>query len=124
ESQVAISGTGFVASQGGSLVTLNNMPMTMNLWSSASIVITIPTGATSGPLLVSVAPSMNDSNPEIFTVTTQPLPTPWLDQDEGTLSVVGSASYTNGVFTVSGAGSGLGASADGFQYVYLPLSGD
>src|SRR5947208_14920111 len=59
-SQVAISGTGFGASQGGSLVTLNNMPMTMNLWSSASIVITIPTGATSGPLLVSVAPSMND----------------------------------------------------------------
>ncbi|PYU79252.1 MAG: hypothetical protein DMG50_24450, partial [Acidobacteria bacterium] len=50
-SQVAISGTGFGASQGGSLVTLNNLPMTINLWSSASIVITIPTGATSGPLL-------------------------------------------------------------------------
>jgi len=44
---------------------------------------TIPAGATSGPLLVSVAPSMNDSNVVQFAVTWQPLPPSWLDQDVG-----------------------------------------
>src|SRR5712692_2103716 len=75
-SQVLISGSGFGASQGGSAVTLNNASMTVNSWSSGSIVFTISGGATSGPLLVSVAPSMNDSNAVDFTVTSQPLLSP------------------------------------------------
>src|SRR5204862_1306078 len=102
-SQVSIGGTGFGASQNGSFVMLNNVPMTVNMWTNTSIIATIPAGATSGPLLVSVAPSMNDSNAIDFTVTTQPLPTPWLDQDVGLVGAVGSASYANGVFTVAGA---------------------
>jgi hypothetical protein len=82
-SQVVISGFGFGASQGSSVVTLNGAPVTINSWSDTSITITIPSGATSGPLVVSVAPSMNDSNAVVFTVTSQPLPTSWLDQDVG-----------------------------------------
>ena len=101
-SQVVITGTGLGATQNGSLVTLNNSPMTINSWSATSITITIPTGATSGPLLVSVAPSMNDSNPIEFTVTSQPLPMLWLDQDIGLAGVTGSASYANGTYTVQG----------------------
>jgi RHS repeat-associated protein len=123
-SQVAISGTGFGAPQGGSLVTIKNVPMTVNMWTSTSIIATIPTAATSGPLLVSVAPSMNDSNAIDFTVTTQPLPTPWLDQDVGLVGAAGSASYANGVFTVAGSGQGISGSADQIHFVYLPLSGD
>jgi hypothetical protein len=123
-SQVAITGTGFGAPQGGSLVTLNNLPTTINTWNATSISITIPSGATSGPLVVSVAPSMNDSNPVIFTVTSQPLPSTWLDQDVGSVGVAGSATYTSGTFTLNGAGAGIYGSADAFHFVYQPLTGD
>jgi YD repeat-containing protein len=123
-SQVEISGSGFGATQGSSLVLLNESPVIINSWSDTSITITIPAGATSGPLVVSVAPLMNDSNPVYFEVTAQPLPIGWLDQDVGTLGIEGSASYSNGVFTVAGSGSNIWGTADGFHFVYQPLSGD
>src|SRR5260370_2444431 len=124
-SQVVISGSGFGAPQGGSAVLLNGAAVTVNTWSGTSLSITIPTGATSGPLLVSVAPSMNDSNAIRITVTSQPLPVSWLDQDVGTVGLTGSAGYANGTFTVAGAGQGtLFASSDGFHYAYQPLTGD
>jgi regulation of enolase protein 1 (concanavalin A-like superfamily) len=124
-SQVLISGSGFGASQGGSAVLLNGAGVTINTWSDTSISITIPVGASSGLLLVSVAPSMNESNGVRFTVTSQPLPVSWLDQDVGAVGLAGSASYANGTFTVAGAGQGtFYANSDGFHFVYQPLSGD
>jgi len=124
-SQVVISGTGFGGSQGGSAVLLNGAAVTINSWSSTSITTTIPAGATTGPLLVSVAPGMNDSNAVRFTVTSQPLPASWLDQDVGAVGIAGSASFANGTFTVAGAGQGtMITSADGFHFVYQPLAGD
>ena len=68
-SQLEISGFNFGNSQGNSLATLNGSALTVNSWSATEIVVTIPSGATSGSLLVSVAPTMNDSNPVGFTVT-------------------------------------------------------
>jgi RHS repeat-associated protein len=121
--QVVISGSGFGATQNGSLVTLNATPVTINSWNATSIIITIPAGATSGLLVVSVGPSVNNSNPVYFVVTAQPLPTGWLDQDIGSVGV-GSATYTNRVFTVNGAGFDIGNTADGMHFVYQPLSGD
>jgi hypothetical protein len=113
-SQVVISGSGFGATQGSSAVLLNGTAATINLWGNTSITMTIPGGATSGPLLVSVAPSMNDSNAVTFTVTSQPLPVSWLDQDVGAVGLAGNATYTNGTFTVAGAGQGtFFNSADG-----------
>jgi len=124
-SQVVISGTGFGALQGGSAVLLNGTAVTINTWSGTSISITIPVGASSGLMLVSIAPSMNDSNAVRFTVTSQPLPVSWLDQDVGWVGLVGSAGYANGTFTVAGAGQGtLFSSSDGFHFAYQPLSGD
>jgi regulation of enolase protein 1 (concanavalin A-like superfamily) len=123
-SQVAINGSNFGATQGNSAVMLNGAAVTINTWSATLISITIPAGATSGPLVVSVAPSMNDSNPVIFTVTSQPLPSTWLDQDVGSVGVTGSASYTSGTFTVNGAGSQIYGNADSFHFLYQPLSGD
>ena len=76
--QVIISGSGFGASQGNSMVTLSAAPVTSSAWSASSITITIPSGATSGPVLVSVAPSMNDSNYVIFTVTSATIADWWL----------------------------------------------
>ena len=123
-SQVTINGANFGVSQGNSTVLLNAAPVTINTWSASSINITIPTGATSGPLVVSVAPSMNDSNPVIFTVTSQPLPNTWLDQDVGSVGLAGSASYSSGTFTVNGSGAGIYGNADAFHFVYQPLTGD
>src|SRR5208283_3096049 len=123
-SQVYVIGSGFGASQGGSAVLLNDAPTTINTWSNSSIIFTIPAGATSGPLLVSVAPNMNNSNAIEFTVTAQPLPAPWLDQDVGEVGLAGSATYSNGNFVIKGAGSGIFNPPDGFHFVYQPLSGD
>jgi RHS repeat-associated protein len=125
-SQVAINGSGFGASQNGSLVTINNVPVTIGSWSNTSIVITIPSGATSGYLVVSVAPGMNDSNSVEFEVTTQPLPTSWLDRDVGQVGIDGDATYANGTFSLQAAGQGIlsGYGTDSFHFVYQPLSGD
>ena len=51
------------------------------------------------------------------------LPSPWVSADIGTTSLTGSATYNSGAYTVSGAGT-FGGTADGFRYVYQPLSAD
>ncbi len=124
-SQIVIYGSFFGDSQGLSAVLLGGAPVTINSWNDASITITIPNGATSGDLVVSVAPSMNDSNPLYFTVTGNPLPPGWLDEDIGQVGVVGSAGYASDVFTIQGGGrSFLSVPADAFHFAYVPLAGD
>jgi len=123
-SQVVISGSGFGAAQNGSVVFLNGTALTVNSWNANSITVTVPAGATSGPLAVSVAPSMNYSNPVTFTVTAQPLPNGWLDQDVGAVGIVGSATYANGTFTVQASGNQIWGNADQMHFVYQPWSGD
>ena len=123
-SYVDISGTGFGTTQGASTVLVNDLPASISSWSSTSITITIPTGATSGYLAVCVNPSMNCSNPVYFTITSQPLPLSWLDQDIGPVGILGSATYSNGTFTIKGAGADINGTADAFHFVYQPLSGD
>jgi YD repeat-containing protein len=121
--QVEISGTGFGATQGSSVVLLSGSPVIVNSWSDTSITITIPAGATTGPMVVSVAPSMNDSNPVYFWVANQPL-IGWLDLDVGQVGVAGSATFTNGVFTVQASGQWIWSTADGMHFVFQPMSGD
>ena len=125
-SQVTITGNNFGASQDGSVVFLNDTPMTINLWSNTSIVFTVPVGATSGPVVVSVAPSMNDSNPVTLEIVSQTLPIPWLDLDIGNVGQTGSATYSGGTFTVTGYGSGfgVGGGADAMHFVFQTLVGD
>ena len=52
------------------------------------------------------------------------LPEPWVSQNVGTVGIVGSASYNNGIFTVLGSGADIGGTTDAFRYVYQPLNGD
>jgi Pro-kumamolisin, activation domain/IPT/TIG domain len=122
--QVVISGSGFGPSQGASVVTLNGAPVTINTWSATSLSITIPPGGTTGPLVVSVAPSMTNSNPVTFTVNSQALPPQWTDKDVGVVGPAGSASYSNGTFTVMASGQWIWNFADGMNFVYQPLSGN
>ena len=125
--QVGVIGNNFGASQGGSLVLLNGSPITTDSWSDAGILFTVPSGATSGPLLVSVSPSMNNSNPVRLEVTNQPLPTSWLNQDVGAVgSQIGTSTSSGGTFSITGGGVGIPipATADAFQFAYQTLTGD
>src|SRR5215469_10812632 len=123
-SQVTLIGTGFGNSQNGSLVVLNDAPVDVDSWNATAITITIPTGATSGYMVVSVAPAMNDSNPVYFTVASQPLPPPWLDQDLGPVGLAGTATYSSGVFTLNASGSGIYYPPDEAHLAYQMTSGN
>jgi regulation of enolase protein 1 (concanavalin A-like superfamily) len=58
------------------------------------------------------------------TVAQPSLPSPWVAQDIGAVGVSGTASGSNGTFTVSGAGADVWNTQDALQFVYQPLSGD
>ncbi|HEV3060526.1 MAG TPA: S8 family serine peptidase [Vicinamibacterales bacterium] len=56
---------------------------------------------------------------------TMGLPSPWQAQDIGSVAVAGSATSSSaGAFTVSGSGADIWNTADAFQFVYQPLTGD
>ncbi|WP_218028936.1 discoidin domain-containing protein [Tengunoibacter tsumagoiensis] len=52
------------------------------------------------------------------------LPSPWQNQDIGSVGLAGSATANNGSFTVNGSGNDIWDTADAFQYAYQPLNGD
>lgn len=53
-----------------------------------------------------------------------PVPLPWTASDVGAPTLLGSTSFTAGVFTVSGAGVDIWGTSDQFQFVSQPLVGD
>jgi len=52
------------------------------------------------------------------------LPPPWVDADVGSVGLPGSAGDASGLFTVRGSGADIGGTADSFNYLYQPLTGD
>ena len=52
------------------------------------------------------------------------LPSPWEDQDLGSVGVTGGAIYSNGTFIVQGSGIDLGGNEDAFHFVHRPWNGD
>jgi len=69
-SAVTIAGNGFGASQGSSTVTFNGVAATASAWSSTSITVSVPAGATTGPVVVTV--DGQASNGVGFTVSQPP----------------------------------------------------
>jgi hypothetical protein len=59
-----------------------------------------------------------------FTTAGASLPSPWLNQDVGSVGISGSSTFSSGVFTISGAGGDIWGAADAFQFGYQSLSGD
>src|SRR6202012_4903086 len=57
-------------------------------------------------------------------ITGSGLPTNWTDADIGAPGVAGSASYASGTFTVSGSGADIYGTADQFNYVSQPVTGN
>src|SRR6266478_6731600 len=116
---VAITGTNFGSTQGSSTISLNGTNAVAS-WSNTNIVAVVPTGATSGTFSVTVNGQTAYSSS--FTVTA--LPSGWSDGDVGSVGHAGSATWTNGTFTVHGGGGGFTGTADAFNFAYQPLSGD
>jgi len=52
------------------------------------------------------------------------LPQGWTDSHVGSVGAPGDASYSSGTFTLQGSGDDVWRTADAFNYVYQPLSGD
>jgi fibronectin type 3 domain-containing protein len=50
------------------------------------------------------------------------VPSPWQQQDIGSVGVAGGAVYCGGMFTVLGSGTNIGGTADAFHYVYQSAS--
>jgi hypothetical protein len=94
---VTITGVNFGASQGASTVTFNGTAAAPTSWSAASISVPVPTGATTGSVVVTV--SGQPSNGISFTVTPPP---PSITSLNPTSGVVGTS--------VIIAGANLGAS--------------
>jgi IPT/TIG domain len=69
---VMIAGSNFGGSQGSSTVMFNGMAANPTSWSATSIGVTVPAGATTGNIAVTVGGVA--SNSQTFTVTAPPLP--------------------------------------------------
>ena len=52
------------------------------------------------------------------------LPAGWQTQDIGAVGVAGTASFSSGTYTVSGAGADIWGAADALRYAYTTLNGD
>ena len=83
---VTITGTNFGSTQGTSSVTFNGTAATVTTWSATSIAATVPTGATTGSVVVTVGGVA--SNGSAFTVT---LPAPTITTLNPTSGLVGTA---------------------------------
>jgi len=59
-----------------------------------------------------------------LTVLSTALPFPWVDADIGAPPVAGSGSHLSGVFTGQGSGADIWGTADQFNYIYQPQTGD
>src|SRR6266699_1303943 len=97
---VTINGSGFGSSQGGSTVKFNGTTASVTSWSTTKIVATVPSGATTGNVVVNVG-GVN-SNGVSFTV----VPAPSISSLSITTGAVGAAVTVTGSNFGSSQGSG------------------
>lgn len=84
---VTITGEHFGASQDSSTVTFNGIEATnITVWSDTQIVAVVPTGATTGPVVVTVDGRASNSD-KIFTVDSPEDITLWLNPEHQVVSV-------------------------------------
>ncbi|MEO6237798.1 MAG: Ig-like domain-containing protein [Vicinamibacterales bacterium] len=106
--------TAAVSADGGTWTTIGSDTIALGSTAYVGLAVTShdPTRATTAAL----------SNVAVASSST--LPAPQKDADIGNPAVAGSASYSQGVYTVAGAGGDIWGTADQFHYVYQPISGD
>ena len=96
---VTISGSGFQTSKGTSTVVLNNTTASTTSWSDTQIVATVPSGATSGPAVVTVN-GVSSNRDVMFTV-----PNPIITSVSPSSGPVGTPVQINGTGFGSSQGS-------------------
>lgn len=123
---VTISGASFGATQGTSTVTFNGVTATPTSWSDTSIIVPVPTGATPGPVVVTVGGSY--SNGVTFTVLqiTITYPTSGMTLNQPSTVVYGTLPAVNGDFIVAVNGKFAMVNGQNFAInnVDLPLGTD
>jgi large repetitive protein len=98
-SSVTISGSGFQTSKGTSTVVLNNTTASTTSWSDTQIVATVPSGATSGPAVITVN-GVSSNRDVMFTV-----PNPIITSVSPSSGPVGTPVVINGTGFGSAQGS-------------------
>jgi hypothetical protein len=84
------------------------------------------TTATAGQVYYYVLSASNSfgEGPNSFELAaSSSLPSPWLHQDVGTVSVAGAANY-DGTFKIEASGSDIGGTADSLHFAYVPMTGN
>jgi regulation of enolase protein 1 (concanavalin A-like superfamily) len=101
-----------------------NITIGLVICSHANTVLNTATldSVTVTPGTVTVPPSSTPAPPSGGTGGA--VPSPWTNGDVGAVGLSGSASYSNGVYTVTGAGANVWGTQDAFQYVYRSFAGD
>ena len=61
---------------------------------------------------------------QVSVTPTVDVPSPWLTRDIGAAGLAGSASFTNGLFTLVGSGADIGDPSDAFRFVHVSTTGD
>ncbi len=84
--------------------------------------IVLPVG--SGTWYVSVSSHGNYGDLGMYDLSVNDLPSGWASADVGNVGVLGDAGHDAGGFTVAGAGSAVGGTADAFRFAWQRLSGD
>ena len=115
---------------GVSATETNGTVTVTNSGSAVNVPITVPAGTTVSGAAFGTAYGgqlsdwVNLGTGATETLTETVVPYPWTDSDVGSPAVPGSASYSNGVFTVNGGGADIWGTSDQFNYVSQPLTGD
>jgi regulation of enolase protein 1 (concanavalin A-like superfamily)/uncharacterized membrane protein len=95
---------------------------------SSTLTFTVSGSATTGTFPVTVtgtsASVVQTTTVNLTVSAANALPLGWADLDIGPVGPAGTATFSNGVFTVNGSGQYIWNTVDGFHFVYESLSGD
>jgi regulation of enolase protein 1 (concanavalin A-like superfamily) len=105
--------------------TFVNGPGTVN-FTNANAASTAATFSNAGvyTLRLTATDSALAGSADLSVLVGGPLPSPWIDQDIGTVSIAGRGSFLTGTFIERGSGADIGGSSDAFHYIYQPLNRD
>jgi regulation of enolase protein 1 (concanavalin A-like superfamily) len=110
-------------------VTASFAPSTLSVSGVSTLTLTAAATATTGTSTVNLSgTASNSTQTTILALTVNSvvgaLPDPWSDIDIGAPTNTGSATFSDGVFAVSGSGSDIYSASDQFHFVSQPVTGD
>jgi hypothetical protein len=91
---------------------------------SAAETINLNTTGSSSSSSSSSGSSSSSSGSSSSSSSSSSLPSGWTSADIGNTVAAGSASYSSGVYTITGSGADITGTADAFHYVYTTLTGN